>query len=428
MTAYRDFTREELLAEHRTQTAALDAWKAKGLALNMARGKPSPEQLATSLPMLDALGSDADLIAEDGTDARNYGCLQGLPEARRLMAALLHSPAEHIIICGESSLNAEYDALARFFLFGTDGHAPWSTCEEVRWLCPVPGYDRHFAMAEAFGMTLVPVALTPEGPDLDEVERLVADERVKGIWCVPQYANPDGCTYSDEVVERLATMRCAAPDFRIFWDNAYAVHHLRFDGHSAHVADIGSACEEAGNPRRYLKFASTSKITFPGAGLAAVAGSAETVAEILGHMRFQTIGHDKLNQLRHVAFLRDEAGLMAHMRTLAALIAPKFALVQEMLHDGLDEADIATWTDPAGGYFVFFRSMPGCAKRIVELAKEAGVTLTKAGATWPYGVDPYDTDIRIAPTYPDIDELRAALGIFVVCVKIASCERLLAQQ
>ena len=288
----------------------------------------------------------------------------------------------------------------------------------------MPGYDRHFAMAEAFGFELVPVPLTETGPDMDLVERLVADEKVKGIWCVPQYSNPDGCTYSPEVVERLAKMPCAAPDFRILWDNAYVVHHLD-PARAVRVTDIGAACEAAGNPWRYVKFASTSKITFPGAGIAGLAACPEAIREILGHMGLQTVGPDKVNQLRHVRFLQDAEGIARHMEREAEILRPKFAAVQEILGAGLGEADIAAWTDPAGGYFVFFRSWEGCAKRIVALAKEAGVTLTKAGATWPYGVDPADRDIRIAPTYPSLEELRQALEIFVVCVKLATLEKLL---
>ncbi|MBR2790725.1 MAG: aminotransferase [Eggerthellaceae bacterium] len=424
MGAYRDMDREELQAEYEAQKRAFDAWKAKGLVLNMARGKPSGEQLELSMPLLDALDSSADCFAEDGTDVRNYGGLAGIPEARRLLGTLLDAPEGCVVVTGASSLNAEYDTLVRYLLFGTQGFAPWVNCEGRKWLCPVPGYDRHFAMAAEFGFELIPVPLTGNGPDMDAVERLAADPAVKGIWCVPQYSNPDSCTYAPEVVERLATMACGAPDFRILWDNAYAVHHL--DGaRAAHVADIGAACEAAGNPWRYVKFASTSKITFPGAGIAGLAACPEAIAEVLSHMAFQTVGPDKVNQLRHVRFLSGAEGITRHMEREAEILRPKFAAVQEILGAGLGEAGIATWTDPAGGYFVFFRSEEGCAGRIVALAKEAGVTLTKAGATWPYGIDPADRDIRIAPTFPSLEELRQALEVFVVCVKLATLEKLL---
>ena len=424
MGAYRDMDREELQAEYEAQKRAFETWKAKGLALNMARGKPSAKQLELSMPMLDVLDSGADCFAEDGTDVRNYGGLAGIPEARALLGTMLDADPECVVVTGASSLNAEYDTLVRYLLFGTRGFAPWTACEGRKWLCPVPGYDRHFAMAEAFGFELVPVPLTETGPDMDVVERLVADEKVMGIWCVPQYSNPDGCTYSPEVVERLAKMPCAAPDFRILWDNAYVVHHLD-PARAVRVTDIGAACEAAGNPWRYVKFASTSKITVPGAGIAGLAACPDAIREILGHMGLQTVGPDKVNQLRHVRFLQDAEGIARHMEREAEILRPKFAAVQEILGAGLDEAGIATWPDPAGGYFVFFRSEAGCAKRIVALAKEAGVTLTKAGATWPYGIDPADRDIRIAPTYPSLEELRQALEIFVVCVKLATLEKLL---
>ena len=424
MTAYRDMTAEELRAEYTAQREAFEAWKAKGLSLNMARGKPSPAQLGLSEGLLGALASGADCIAEDGTDVRNYGGLTGIPEARRLLGTLLDAPEECVVVTGASSLNAEFDTLVRYLLFGTQGFAPWSTVEGRKWICPVPGYDRHFAMAEEFGFELVPVALTPDGPDMDEVERLVTDPLVKGIWCVPQYSNPDGCTYSPDTVERLAKMPCAAPDFRIMWDNAYVVHHLDA-ARARHVADIGAACDAAGNPWRYVKFASTSKITFAGSGIAGLAACPEAVAEIIIRLSKQTVGPDKVNQLRHVRFLGGAEGIAAHMEKQAELLHPKFAAVQEILGAGLADADIATWTDPAGGYFVFFRSETGCAKRIVALAKEAGVTLTKAGATWPYGVDPYDRDIRIAPSFPTLEELRDALEIFVVCAKLATLEKML---
>lgn len=418
--------RKDLLAALQDEYAS---FKARGLALNMARGKPAAEQLDLSMPLLSAVTTAEDCRAEDGTDCRNYGVLAGLPEAQRLMAVLLDDDPENVIVFGNSSLTVMYDTLARCLDFGTLGSTPWCQYEQVRWLCPVPGYDRHFGVTEAFGIEMIPVPMNDDGPDMDTVERLVAeDASIKGIWCVPKYSNPGGVTYSDEVVRRLASMECAADDFRIFWDNAYCVHHL-FDDVSEQdqLLDIAEACAEAGNPDRYFKFASTSKITFPGAGVAAMAASPENIAEAKQHLNAQMIGHDKINQLRHVRFLRDAEGIAAHMRKHAAILRPKFALVERKLTEGLGELGIATWTHPRGGYFVSFDAPAGCAKRIVALAKEAGVTLTGAGATWPHGEDPHDANIRIAPTLPPIDELEVALDVFVCCVKIAALEKLIAE-
>ncbi len=427
MTRYADLTAEEQRAELARLREEHTAFKARGLALNMARGKPSAAQLDLSMPLLDAVGSGADLMSEDGIDCRNYGVMDGIPEAKRLMAALLDDDPENVMVLGSSSLTALHDAVARCLDFGTGGEAPWSTLPVVKWLCPVPGYDRHFAICEAFGIEMIPVPTDEHGPAMDLVERLVAeDAAIKGIWCVPKYSNPGGITYSDEVVRRLAAMECAAPDFRIFWDNAYAVHHLADDpAEQDQVLDIADACVEAGVPDRYLKFASTSKVTFPGAGVAAMAASPEILAETRAQMAPQVIGYDKINQLRHVRFLRDADGIAAHMRAHAAVLRPKFALVQKKLHAALDEAGIATWSDPRGGYFVSFDGMPGTAARTVALAREAGVTLTGAGATWPYGRDPEDANIRIAPTLPPLEELGEALDVFACCAKIAALEQLL---
>ena len=428
MPRYADMSKAELETELAQVQARYDEMVARGLSLNMARGKPSAAQLELSLPMLDVLDADADLIAEDGTDCRNYGVLDGIPEAKRLMAALLDDEPENVIVLGNASLTAMYDAMARLMLFGTQGAAPWNQLPAVKWLCPVPGYDRHFTICEAFGIEMIPVAMDEHGPNMDEVERLVAaDETVKGIWCVPKYSNPTGATYADEVVRRLAAMDAAAPDFRIFWDNAYAVHHFSADAAEQDtVLDIATACREAGNPDRYLKFGSTSKITFPGAGVAAVAASPANVAEIKRHMSAQAIGHDKLNQLRHARFLDEGAGLAGHMARHGELMAPKFELVCRRLGEELGEAGIATWTNPRGGYFVSFEGPEGTARRIVALAKEAGVTMTGAGATWPYGDDPADSNIRIAPSLPPLEELDAAMDVFCCCVKRAALEKILA--
>lgn len=426
MPRYAEMSKAELEAELAEVRARYGEMVARGLKLNMARGKPSAAQLELSLPLLDVLDSAADLAAEDGTDCRNYGVLDGIPEAKRLMATLLDDEPENVIVLGNASLTAMYDAMVRYLVFGALGSTPWGRLPEVKWLCPVPGYDRHFTICEALGVQMIPVPLGQDGPDMDEVERLVAsDDAIKGIWCVPKYSNPTGITYSDEVVRRLASMECAAPDFRIFWDNAYAVHHFSDDPTEQDtVLDIAGACREAGNPDRYLKFGSTSKITFPGAGVAAVAASPANVAEIKGRMGAQAIGHDKLNQLRHARFLEEGARLPEHMAAHGALMKPKFDLVAEKLESKLSEAGIATWTSPRGGYFVSFEGPAGTARRIVSLAKEAGVVMTGAGATWPYGDDPADSNIRIAPSLPPLEELEEAMDVFTCCVKLAALEQL----
>ena len=400
--------------------------KARGLALNMARGKPAKAQLDLSMPLLETVTTMEDCVAADGTDCRNYGVGFGLPEAKEFMACMLDDEPDNVIVFGNASLNIMYDTVARCWMFGTLGSEPWGKLDTVKWICPAPGYDRHFGVTEEFGIEMIPVPMTDEGPDMDEVERIAAsDASVKGIWCVPKYSNPGGTTYSDETVRRLAAMECAADDFRIFWDNAYAVHH--FSGDPAEqdiVLDIAEACREAGNPDRYLKFGSTSKITFPGAGVAALAASPANIAEIKRHLGVQAIGHDKLNQLRHARFLEEGARLPEHMAAHGALMGPKFELVEKKLAEELAEAGIATWTNPRGGYFVSFEGPAGTARRIVELAKNAGVTMTDAGATWPYGDDPADSNIRIAPSLPPLEELDAAMDVFTCCVKLAALEQL----
>ncbi len=421
---YRNMDSAQLKAELDAQLAAYDAFKAKGLSLNMARGKPSVKQLDLSTPMLGMLKSAEDCFSEDGTDCRNYGVIDGIPEAKRLMATMLDDDPENVIVLGNSSLTAMHDAIARCLDFGCLGSKPWAEYESVKFVCPVPSYDRHFAILEQFGIDMIAVPMLDDGPDMDEVERIVAsDPGVKGIWCVPKYSNPSGVTYSDDVVRRLARMKCAADDFRIFWDNAYCVHDL-YAGYENqdHVLDIGIACVEAGTPDRFLKFASTSKVTFPGAGICALASSAANVAETKRLLGAQMIGGDKLNQLRHVRFLPDEEAVRSHMDRQADVIRPKFELVWKKLDEGLAEAGIASWTKPRGGYFVSFDGLEGTAKRTVQLAKEAGVVLTSAGATWPYGNDPTDSNIRIAPTMPTLDELSEALDVFVCCAKIAALE------
>ena len=401
-----------------------EAIKAKGLSLDMSRGKPSPAQLDISTPMLSILRNADDCLSEDGIDCRNYGVIDGIPEAKRMMAHLLDDKPENVIVFGNSSLTVMHDAIARCLDFGCLGSEPWAARDSVKFICPVPGYDRHFTILQQFGIEMVTVPMTEDGPNMDEVERICAtDDSVKGIWCVPKYANPTGITYSDEVVRRLASMDCAASDFRIFWDNAYCVHDLYPQNDMKdRLLDIAHACIESGNPNRYFKFASTSKITFPGAGISAMASSPENISEAKKLVNAQMIGADKLNQLRHVRFIEDEVALERHMNALADIIRPKFELVWERLEEELSDLNIASWTKPRGGYFVSFDGLPNTAKRTVQLAKDAGVVLTSAGATYPFGDDPDDSNIRIAPTMPTLEELDAALDVFCLCVKIAALE------
>ena len=428
MTTYAQMTTEELQSELASLQDTYNGFKAKGLSLNMARGKPASSQLDLSMPMLDIMTSASDPHAADGSDLRNYGVLDGLPEAKELMASMLEDAPANVIVFGNSSLNIMYDTIARLWMFGTQGSTPWCKLDSVKFICPVPGYDRHFGVTQEFGIEMIPVPMNEDGPDMDAVEKLAAeDASVKGIWCVPKYSNPGGVTYSDEVVRRLASMKTAAEDFRIMWDNAYTVHHLSADpAQQDQLLDIAKACAEAGTTERYYKFASTSKVTLPGAGIAAMAASPANIAEVKKRMGVQTIGHDKINQMRHVLFLKDAQGIAEHMAKHAAIIAPKFELVLSKLESGLTECGVGTWTKPRGGYFVSFDAAEGTAKRVVALAKEAGVTMTGAGATWPYKNDPQDSNIRIAPTLPPLEELDQALDVFVVCVKLAAVEKLLA--
>ena len=428
MTTYAQMTTEELQSELASLQDIYNGFKAKGLSLNMARGKPASSQLDLSMPMLDIMTSASDPHAADGSDLRNYGVLDGLPEAKELMASMLEDDPANVIVFGNSSLNIMYDTIARLWMFGTQGSTPWCKLDSVKFICPVPGYDRHFGVTQEFGIEMIPVPMNEDGPDMDAVEKLAAeDASVKGIWCVPKYSNPGGVTYSDEVVRRLASMKTAAEDFRIMWDNAYTVHHLSADpAQQDQLLDIAKACAEAGTTERYYKFASTSKVTLPGAGIAAMAASPANIAEVKKRMGVQTIGHDKINQMRHVLFLKDAQGIAEHMAKHAAIIAPKFELVLSKLEEGLAGCGVGSWTKPRGGYFVSFDAAEGTAKRVVALAKEAGVTMTGAGATWPYKNDPQASNIRIAPTLPPLEELDQALDVFVVCVKLAAVEKLLA--
>ena len=427
MTNYADMTADELRELHGQLEQQLDEYRAMGLELNMARGKPSSEQLNLSLPMLDTVNSASDLTASDGTDCRNYGVLAGLPEARAFMAEMVGARPEQVIVCGASSLNVMYDTVARAFTHGIDGNEPWGKQDTVKFLCPAPGYDRHFAICEHFGIEMIPIKMTESGPDMAAVKKLVeGDASVKGIWCVPQYSNPQGHTYSDETVRAFAALEPAAPDFRIFWDNAYVVHHLYDEPENQdHVLNILDECEKAGNPDLVFEFCSTSKVTFPGAGVAAFVASERNVELTLAQMGAATIGFDKINQLRHVRFFKDLDGVKAHMSKHATLIRPKFELVDRKLHEALDGTGVGSWAMPRGGYFISFVGPDGTAKRIVELAASAGVKMTGAGATWPHHDDPHDADIRIAPTLPPLSELDRALDVFTVCVRLAAVEKLL---
>lgn len=427
MTEYKDLGIDEMRALYDELEKQYEQYRALGLELNMARGKPNAAQLELSEPMLDCVNSASDLRASDGTDCRNYGVLAGLPEARALIADMLDVTPEHVVVCGASSLNVMFDTIARAWITGLGGQTPWGKLDKVKFICPAPGYDRHFAICEHFGIEMIPVELGEDGPDVAQVAELVADPAVKGMWCVPQYSNPCGYTYSDEVVRGLTALKPAAGDFHIFWDNAYVVHHLYDDpAQQDHVLNVIDACAEAGNPDMVFEFCSTSKVTLPGAGISAFVSSVANVDEMLSAMGVQTIGFDKLNQLRHVRFLRDADGIAAHMKKHAELLRPRFETVLQIFDEDLGGTGIGSWTKPRGGYFISFTGLDGTAKATVAKAKAAGVALTGAGATWPYGDDPHDSNIRIAPSYPSIEELEQAARIFTVCARMAALEKLMA--
>ncbi len=427
MKPYKERSREELLQEKKTLETAFEEVKGRGLKLDMSRGKPSQEQLDLANGMMDVLNSSSDMRCEAGVDCRNYGIMDGIPEARRLLADLSEVPEKSILIYGNSSLNVMFDTVARAMSMGVCGHTPWAQLERVKFLCPVPGYDRHFGITEFFGIEMINVPLTQTGPDMDLVEDLVSsDPLVKGIWCVPKYSNPTGISYSDETVLRFAHLKPAAADFRIFWDNAYSIHHLYEDDQDV-ILELLTECRKAGNEDMVYKFISTSKVSFPGSGIAAMAASEANLADARKALFYQTIGHDKLNQLRHVRFFKDMDGVREHMRKHAAILRPKFEMVDQVLTQEIGPLGIGTWTKPKGGYFISFDSLPGCAKAIVAKAKEAGLTMTGAGAAFPYGKDPEDSNIRIAPSYPTLEELKTACQVFVLSVKLATIDRLLAQ-
>ncbi len=421
---YSEMTHEQLKAERKAVNAHYQELKSLGLKLDMSRGKPNKDQLDLSMGMVDALNG-SDLVGEEGVDCRNYGVLDGIIEAKRLLSAMIECPVDQIIIYGNSSLNVMYDTVARSMTHGVMGSTPWAKLDKVKFLCPVPGYDRHFAITEFFGIEMINIPLNADGPDMDMVEDLVSnDDSIKGIWCVPKYSNPSGITYSDETVRRFAHLKPAAKDFRIYWDNAYCIHHL-YEDKQDHILEILHECEKAGNPDLVFKFCSTSKVTFPGSGIAAIAASKANLDFIKKQMTIQTIGHDKINQLRHVKFFGYFNGMLEHMKKHAEVIRPKFEAVLNALDTELAPLDIAKWTKPNGGYFIALDTMDGCAKRVVALCREAGVVMTGAGATYPYGKDPHDSNIRIAPTYPTTEELVKACEVFTTCVKLATLDKLL---
>ena len=426
MENYPNLTVLEQKEEYQAQLKRYHELQALGLKLDMSRGKPGYDQLDLSLPMLDTVGHGCDMKTLDGSDVRNYGQLEGLPETRRLFGEMLGVDADQILVGGNSSLNMMFDTIALAMSLGICGSTPWSKLNKVKFLCPVPGYDRHFSICELFGIDMISIPLFEDGPDMEMVRQCVEnDSSIKGIWCVPMYSNPTGITYSDRVVREFAALRPAAEDFRIFWDNAYCVHHLTDT--PDHLLNIFDACREQGSEDLVYEFASTSKISFSGAGIAVMAASERNMKDLKRKRGIQTIGPNKVNQLMHARFFRDVNDIYAHMERHRALIAPKFAAVIEALDREIAPCNIARYTRPNGGYFISFDSMKGCAKRIGELCREAGVVLTAVGATFPYGIDPDDSNIRIAPTFPPVEELQQAMKVFCTSVKLASLESLLSR-
>lgn len=425
MKSLKQMSTDELLQLKSELEKSFEDAKGKGLKLDMSRGKPAAKQLDMVMDIMDVLNSTTKLSTEAGMDCRNYGILDGIPEAKKLMADIMEVSPENVIVCGNASLNIMYDTVSRSMTHGVLGSTPWSKLDKVKFLCPVPGYDRHFAITELFGIEMVNIPMTNEGPDMDMVESLVNnDESVKGIWCVPKYSNPQGISYSDEIVKRFANLKPAAKDFRIFWDNAYAIHHL-YDDEQAALLDILSECEKTGNPDMVYEFASTSKVSFAGSGISAIASSKANLEYIKKFMTIQTIGHDKINQLRHIKYFKDINGIKAHMKKHADIMRPKFEAVINVLDTELGGLEIGCWLTPKGGYFIAFESMEGCATQIIAKCKEAGVVMTEAGATYPYGKDPFDRTIRIAPSFPTPDEMQQAAELFTLCVKLVSVNKLL---
>ncbi|MCI8634213.1 MAG: aminotransferase [Eubacterium sp.] len=425
MKSFLEMTEEELLQEKKELEKEYRKYQMRGLQLDMSRGKPSAEQLDLSMGLMDVLHSGVDLACDDGTDCRNYGVVDGIHEAKVLLGDMIECNPDNIMIYGNSSLNIMYDTVSRSMTHGVMGSTPWCKLDKVKFLCPVPGYDRHFTITEHFGIEMINVPMLATGPDMNMVEELVSgDDAIKGIWCVPKYSNPQGITYSDETVRRFARLKPAAKDFRIYWDNAYGVHHL-YDIDHDNLIEIFAECKRAGNPDMVYKFCSTSKISFPGSGVAAIAASANNLEDIKKQLCVQTIGYDKVNQLRHVRFFKDIHGITEHMKKHAEILRPKFELVLNLLKQELADRGVGSWHCPKGGYFICYNAMEGCAKEIVARAKKAGVVMTPAGAPFPYGDDPMDSVIRIAPTYPSLEDLETATNIFIVCVKLASVDKLL---
>ena len=424
MALYKNMSKKELQAEKEKLQKEYEGYKAEHLSLNMARGIPSKAQLELSMGLLDSVNSSTDLTGINGADYRNYGILDGIPEAKKLFADLFNVTTDQIIVGGNSSLTLMFDTISSAMAHGLLGSTPWASLPEVKFLCPVPGYDRHFGITEYFGIKMIPVEMNEDGPDMDFIEKVAeSDPYVKGVWCVPKYSNPSGITYSDEVVRRFANLKPAAQDFRIFWDNAYCIHHLFNE--DVKLLDILEECEKAGNPNMVYMYFSTSKITFPGAGLAGMASSKENITAIKKRMMVQSIGPDKINQLRHMKFFVNLDGLLEQMKKHADIIRPKFEAVEKTLSEQFGDSGVATWSKPNGGYFVSLNVLNGCAKKTVKLAKEAGVTLTKAGATYPYGNDPKDSNIRIAPTSPTVEELTEAMKVLACSAKLAAVNKLL---
>ena len=424
MKPYIEWTKEELVAEKARLEQEFAEVKAKGLNLNISRGKPAAAQLDLTEGMLTVLSKNEDTFAEDGTDCRNYGVLTGIPEARKLIGDICEVPAENVIVYGNASLTIMFDTVARSFLKGIAGCTPWNKLDKVKFLCPVPGYDRHFGITQYYGFELIPIPMDDNGPDMDMVERLVSeDDSIKGIWCVPKYSNPAGTTYSDEVVKRFAALKPAAKDFRIMWDNAYCIHEIS-DTPDV-LLNIMDECKKTGNEDLPILFCSTSKITFPGAGVAAMAASENNLKVLRKRYNYEIISYDKLNMLRHVRFFKDYDGVLKHMEKHKSVLKPKFEIVLDTLDKELAPADIASWKKPHGGYFVSVDVFEGTAKRTVALCKEAGVVLTGAGATYPLGIDPKDSNIRIAPTFPPNHELEVAMDVFCICARLAACEKIL---
>ncbi len=422
MPQYSLMDTDSLKKEYNKLLSAYNSYKERGLELNMARGKPGAEQLNLSNDMLNVITPETNFKTEDCPDIRNYGGLSGIAEAQKLFANILGVNPENVFIGGNSSLNMMFDTIACMMELGNSGEQPWSKQERIKFLCPVPGYDRHFGVTEYFGIEMINVPMTPKGPDMDIVEKMVAeDASIKGIWCTPKYSNPQGITYSDETVKRFAALKPAAKDFRIMWDNAYCIHDIS-DTPDV-LLNIFDECKKTGNEDMVFEFCSTSKITFPGAGVAAVAASKSNLEILKKRYNFQTIGYDKINMLRHVLYFKDLDGVLEHMKKHKTILQPRFNMVTDKLQNELADYAVAQWENPNGGYFVSVNVTEGCAKRVVELCKEAGVILTNAGATYPYGKDPKDSNIRIAPTYPPIEELEIAMNVFCVCVRLAAVEK-----